>query len=155
MTGCALFAALRVQRASGRREAGVRHRAHLPRSCRPPILGALFKDAIADVDDTLLDEEFRVEDRRTSFENVTEVQKDLDTYLVTYNEKRHPESRAMNGRASIQGFLDGRPKTITSANESPKRQLDPPPTACTSPEVRHCQMTTIAILLNRIGDSLK
>ena len=78
---------------------------------------------------TLLDEHFRVEGRRTWFETVEEMQTALDAYLVTYNEKRPHQGRGMKGRTPMQVFLDGRPKTNSPANETPKRQLDPQPTA--------------------------
>lgn len=78
---------------------------------------------------TLLDEHFRVEGRRTWFETVEEMQTALDAYLVTYNEKRPHQGRGMKGRTPMQVFLDGRPKSNSPAKETPKRPLDPQPTA--------------------------
>src|SRR5262249_44148086 len=46
---------------------------------------------------TLLDEHFRVEGRRTWFETVEEMQAVLDTYLESYNQRRPPPGRRMNG----------------------------------------------------------
>ena len=50
---------------------------------------------------TLLDEHFRVKGRKKFYESVSEIQKDLDEYLVFYNNKRAHQGRMMNGRTPI------------------------------------------------------
>jgi len=58
---------------------------------------------------TLLDEHFRIEGRRKWYEDVPEMQKDLDRYLKHYNEKRPHQGRGMKGRTPMQAFLDEKP----------------------------------------------
>ncbi len=60
---------------------------------------------------TLLDEHFRVEGRRTWFETIEEMQAVLDTYLITYNQKRPHQGRNMKGRTPAKAFVDGLPKS--------------------------------------------
>ena len=56
---------------------------------------------------TLLDEHFRIKGRQKWYETVDEMQKDLDEYLVLYNQKRPHQGRNMNGRTPLQAFTDG------------------------------------------------
>ena len=62
---------------------------------------------------TLLDEHFRIEGRKTWYETVDEMQRDLDRYLEFYNNKRPHQGRGMNGRTPIKAFVQGIPKTAT------------------------------------------
>lgn len=76
---------------------------------------------------TLLDEHFRVEGRRTWFETVDEMQKSLDDYLVTYNEKRPHQGRNMNGRTPARAFVEGLQKSnqqkgVKSSKSTPEKQ---------------------------------
>jgi len=59
---------------------------------------------------TLLDEHFRIQGRKTWYESVEQMQKDLDSYLNHYNRERTHQGRNMNGRVPYQAFLDGLPK---------------------------------------------
>lgn len=58
---------------------------------------------------TLLDEHLRVEQRKTWFETVAEMQAVLERWLAEYNEKRPHQGRGMNGRTPAQAFKDGLP----------------------------------------------
>jgi len=58
----------------------------------------------------LLDEHFRIQGRKTWYESVEQMQKDLDSYLNHYNRERTHQGRNMNGRVPYQAFLDGLPK---------------------------------------------
>ncbi|TYO99685.1 winged helix-turn helix protein [Geothermobacter ehrlichii] len=53
---------------------------------------------------TLLDEHFRIEGRKTWYESVEQMQKDLDAYLHHYNHERPHQGRDMNGRVPYQGL---------------------------------------------------
>ena len=59
---------------------------------------------------TLLDEHFRIEGRKTFYESIQQMQKDLDGYLVKYNTKRPHQGRGMKGRTPEQVFKAGLPK---------------------------------------------
>ena len=65
---------------------------------------------------TLLDEHFRIEGRKTWYESVEQMQKDLDRYLKHYNHERAHQGRNMNGRVPYQAFIDGLSK-IKTENE--------------------------------------
>jgi len=56
---------------------------------------------------TVLDEHLRVVGRKKWYETVEEMQKDLEAYMVTYNEKRPHQGRNMNGRVPLQALRDG------------------------------------------------
>ena len=56
---------------------------------------------------TILDEHFRVVGRKTWYESVDQMQKDLDAYLVQYNQKRPYQGRNMNGMTPRQAFREG------------------------------------------------
>ena len=61
---------------------------------------------------TLLDEHFRVVGRKTRYETVDDMQKDLDAFLVKYDEKRPHQGRNMNGMTPSAAFkkrLESRP----------------------------------------------
>ena len=63
---------------------------------------------------TLLDEHFRLAGRTKWYEQIDEMQADLDAYLATYNEKRPHQGRMMEGRTPKQMFEIGlklKPKT--------------------------------------------
>ena len=64
---------------------------------------------------TLLDEHFRIKGRSKYYESVSEMQKDLDEYLVLYNTKRAHQGRNMNGMTPIQAFKKGISKINTSS----------------------------------------
>lgn len=57
---------------------------------------------------TLLDEHLRIQGRSKFYEDLPEMQKDLDTWLASYNEKRPHQGRGMNGKTPLQVFEDGR-----------------------------------------------
>jgi len=59
---------------------------------------------------TLLDEHFRIMGRKKFYESVDEMQKDLDSYLEHYNNKRPHQGRNMNGRTPYKAFVAGLPK---------------------------------------------
>lgn len=59
---------------------------------------------------TLLDEHFRISGRQKWYESVEEMQKDLDVYLIHYNQERPHQGRLMNGRVPLKAFIDGLPK---------------------------------------------
>ncbi|HKI51859.1 MAG TPA: integrase core domain-containing protein, partial [Geothermobacteraceae bacterium] len=69
---------------------------------------------------TLLDEHFRIEGRKTWYESVEQMQKDLDTYLNHYNHERTHQGRNMNGRVPYQAFIDGLPKSEEANKKSTK-----------------------------------
>jgi transposase InsO family protein len=56
---------------------------------------------------TLLDEHFRIEGRKTFYESVAQMQKDLDAFLVTYNTRRPHQGRGMKGRTPEKVFKAG------------------------------------------------
>ena len=56
---------------------------------------------------TILDEHFRIVGRKTWYESVDQMQKDLDAYLVKYNQKRPHQGRNMNGMTPLQAFEKG------------------------------------------------
>ena len=56
---------------------------------------------------TILDEHFRIVGRKTWYESVDQMQKDLDAYLVHYNQKRPHQGRNMNGMTPLQAFKKG------------------------------------------------
>ena len=58
---------------------------------------------------TIIDEHFRVVGRKTWYESIDPMQKDLDDYLVQYNEKRPHQGRNMNGLTPPQAFKKGLP----------------------------------------------
>jgi transposase InsO family protein len=67
---------------------------------------------------TLLDEHFRIQGRKTWYESVEQMQKDLDTYLNHYNQKRAHQGRNMNGRVPYQAFIDGLSKIKTTTEKT-------------------------------------
>ncbi len=56
---------------------------------------------------TLLDEHPRVKGRTTWYESVSEMQKDLDAFIETYNRNRPHRGRGMEGRTPYQVFKKG------------------------------------------------
>jgi transposase InsO family protein len=56
---------------------------------------------------TLLDEHFRIVGRTKFYENLDEMQIDLDGYLLIYNRERAHQGRNMNGRTPYQAFIEG------------------------------------------------
>lgn len=58
---------------------------------------------------TVLDEQFRVEGRRTWFETVEEMQVSLDQYLEGHNILRPHQDRDMNDRTSLKALTGGLP----------------------------------------------
>lgn len=56
---------------------------------------------------TLLDEHFRIAGRTKFYESVSEMQNDLDEYLVKYNTQRSHQGRNMNGQTPYQVFVAG------------------------------------------------
>lgn len=69
---------------------------------------------------TLLDEHFRIQGRKTWYESLEQMQRDLDTYLHHYNHERAHQGRNMNGRVPYQVFIDGLPKNGSSSERETK-----------------------------------
>jgi len=61
---------------------------------------------------TLLDEHFRIQGRVKFYENLDEMQIDLDNYLHAYNYERAHQGRNMNGRTPHQAFVEGIPNHV-------------------------------------------
>ena len=57
---------------------------------------------------TLLEEHFRIKGRTKFYEAVSEMQADLEEYLVFYNTQRAHQGRNMNGMTPIQAFKAGK-----------------------------------------------
>lgn len=72
---------------------------------------------------TLLDEHLRIQGRAKFYEDIVEMQKDLDGYLEHYNRKRPHQGRGMNGRTPLEAFLAGRPKQAPEPAQ--KTNLEP------------------------------
>lgn len=72
---------------------------------------------------TLLDEHLRIQGRAKFYEDIVEMQKDLDGYLDRYNRKRPHQGRGMNGRTPLKAFLDGRPEQAPEPTS--KTNLEP------------------------------
>lgn len=70
---------------------------------------------------TLLDEHFRVQGRTKWYESLEEMQKDLDTFLVYYNQKRPHQGRKMNGQTPYKVFLKGLPKKKPAVSKGVKQ----------------------------------
>jgi len=62
---------------------------------------------------TLLEEHLRIKKRTTWYETVEEMQKDLDAYLETYNQRRPHRGRGMEGRTPHAVFKAGIPRKRT------------------------------------------
>jgi len=58
---------------------------------------------------TLLEEHFGIQGRVKFYENLDEMQNDLDSYLYVYNHERAHQGRNMNGRTPHQAFVEGIP----------------------------------------------
>ena len=71
---------------------------------------------------TILDEHFRVVGRKTWYESIDPMQKDLDAYLVQYNEKRPHQGRNMDGLTPLQAFKKGLP-TKPKAKEAAMQKI--------------------------------
>ena len=71
---------------------------------------------------TLLDEHFRIAGRTKWYESVEEMQKDLDAYLATYNEKRPHQGRMMQGRTPLAMFKRGISKGKPAASTEPVKE---------------------------------
>ena len=56
---------------------------------------------------TLLDEHFPVVGRKKWYDTVDDMQKDLDAFLIRYNEKRPHQGRNMNGTTPLTAFKKG------------------------------------------------
>lgn len=64
---------------------------------------------------TLLDEHLRIKGREKWYDDLSEMQKDLDQYLVIYNTKRPHQGRNMNGRAPLTAFKEGLQKSYSKS----------------------------------------
>lgn len=75
---------------------------------------------------TLLDEHLRIQGRTKFYEDIVEMQKDLDVWIQKYNEKRAHQGRNMNGRTPIKVFMAGRPNHGPKPNpkETKKTNLE-------------------------------
>jgi transposase InsO family protein len=69
---------------------------------------------------TLLDEHFRIMGRKKWYESIDEMQKDLNTFLATYNNKRPHQGRNMKGRTPYTVFVDQLPKEVTTKTDQKK-----------------------------------
>ena len=61
--------------------------------------------------EVLLGEHFRVMGRTKFYVSISEMQTDLDAYLVTYDTRRPHQGRGMNGRTPADVFARCLPKT--------------------------------------------
>lgn len=68
---------------------------------------------------TILTEHFRVKGRIKWYESLTEMQKDLDEYLVIYNTIRSHQGRGMNGNTPLDAFLGALPHSEVSIDNPP------------------------------------
>ncbi len=68
------------------------------------------------------------------------MQKDLDAYLVQYNEKRPHQGRNMNGLTPLQAFKKGVP-TKPRAKEAAMQKI----AATLIPEQGQCQVITVTV----------
>ena len=57
---------------------------------------------------TILTEFYQVAFRKKIYESLEELQKDLDDWLVTYNQERSHQGKRCQGRTPLQTFLDGK-----------------------------------------------
>lgn len=71
---------------------------------------------------TLLDEHFRIAGRTKWCESLDEMQKDLDAYLLHYNNKRPHQGRNMGGSTPIAVFKSGILKTQKTKKEKPMNE---------------------------------
>jgi transposase InsO family protein len=69
---------------------------------------------------TLLDEHFRILGRTKWYEDLEEMQKDLDVYLIEYNTKRPHQGRGMKGRTPYEVFIAGLPKPTEPKEDAMK-----------------------------------
>jgi len=81
---------------------------------RPPSNGFVER-----LHKTLLEEHFRIAGRSRWYEDVSEMQEDLEAFLKIYNHERTHQGRNMQGRTPYQAFLDGLPVTTEPATEEP------------------------------------
>ncbi|WP_143184428.1 integrase core domain-containing protein [Rubritalea squalenifaciens] len=63
---------------------------------------------------SILDEQLRIKDREKWYDEITEMQKDLDIYLAHYNTKRPHQGRNMNGRTPFAASREGIRKSPSS-----------------------------------------
>jgi transposase InsO family protein len=68
---------------------------------------------------TLLDEHLRIKGRTTFYEDLSQMQIDLDAFLHKYNHDRPHQGRGMKGRTPIQVFLHGKPKNAAKNQSKP------------------------------------
>ena len=71
--------------------------------------------------DTLLEEQLRIKGRTTWYETVEEMQRDLDAYLETYNQRRPHRGRGMEGRTPYAVFKAGIPGKRTRKPSAGKK----------------------------------
>jgi transposase InsO family protein len=57
---------------------------------------------------TILNEFYQVTFRKKIYESLAELQKDLDDWLVTYNQERSHQGKRCQGRTPLQTFLDSK-----------------------------------------------
>lgn len=72
---------------------------------------------------TLVDECFRVKGRATWYTSTDEIQRDLDTFIEHYNQRRSHQGYRLNGRTPAQALKDALrveelPPTIPVVSES-------------------------------------
>lgn len=74
---------------------------------------------------TLLDEHFRVMGRKKFYDSINEMQKDLETWLKTYNNSRPHQGRNMNGRTPYQVFKACLTKTKNRPKNTREDKMKP------------------------------
>ena len=70
---------------------------------------------------TLLDEHFRIMGRKTFYESIDAMQKDLDAYLVRYNAERPHQGHGMKGKTPADAFVRYLPKPKTPKEDKMKQ----------------------------------
>ena len=74
---------------------------------------------------TLLEKHLRIKGRTPWYETVTEMQKDLDAYLETYNRQRPHRGPGMKGRTPYEVFKAGIPKKSPAQKMSARKEVKP------------------------------
>ena len=72
---------------------------------------------------TLLEEHLRIQGRTTWYESVEEMQKDLDSYLETYNTRRPHRGRGIEGRTPREVFKAGIPRKPRTPKPSARKEV--------------------------------
>ena len=84
--------------------------------CRPQS-----NDFVERLHRTRLDEHFRIMGRKTLYECIEGIRKNLDAYLVSYNPERRHQGCGMKGRTSADVFVRCLPKPRTPKEKGMKK----------------------------------